>query len=612
MRRLGPIPVLLGVLLAVIAARTGHVLWSAALAADALPQWDGAKYGVSGVRIADAIRRLDPLAAVAEIDRHELWPPLFALLEAPVFIAAGDEYRTPLVLTILAAVAVVLAAWWAGRQFDPDTGDLAGVLAAVALAASPMQHLFGALVMLEAPGALLLILALGSYARWRRTGRPSHARSAWIATLALFFLKYNYGISWLLALGLCESWHAAGSFAGVRTWFAARFERLRRRGARPWLLATAATGLLALVAFGSRSFDVGGVTRRDIPLGWPIWALYAAVVVRFAATPRKSLARLRTWLGGMDEAHRGLALWVGAPIALWMLVPRHTVGFFTALENRSDGPPLLSLDSLTFYPRAFVDGYAWAPWLGAAALALAALRICTLVRARPAVRPLLVALAVGLAAALAHPYKEPRFLFTVAPLLWLAAADAATTGARWLAPGRVARPAGVILAVLLAGGMSLLTPPVDVPRLRNGLAEHGVPRSVRPVLDAVDAGTATPGGTVVIGAWNGLSPALLEWHGRLRSAGPGDPAVARQPRRLVRPAEASRLAERAQESGVHRILVLDLVAGGDAWRPAWETETSWLGSARTALAHHPRWSEVSSIAFPESGYSLRVYRSTPD
>jgi hypothetical protein len=612
MRRHSPIPVLLAVLLAVTAARTGRLLWSTALAADTLPQWDGAKYGVSGLRIADAVRRLDPLATAAEIDRHELWPPLFALLEAPIFIAAGDEYRTPLMLTILAAVAIVVAAWWAGLQIDPDTGDLTGVLAGVALAASPMQHLFGALVMLEAPGALLLTLALGSYVRWRRTGRLSHARLAWIATSALFFLKYNYGISWLLALGLCESWQLAGSLAGARAWFAARIERLRRRGARPWLLAAAVAGLLALGVFGSRSFDVGGVTRRDIPLGWPIWALYAAVVVRFAATPRKSLARLRTWLGGLDEAHRALALWVGAPIALWMLVPRHAVGFFTALENRSDGPPLLSLDSLAFYPRAFVDGYAWAPWLGGAALVLAALRICTLGRARPAVHPLLVALSVGLAAVLVHPYKEPRFLFTVAPLLWLAAADAATTGARWLAPRRVARPAGVILAVLLAGGMSLLAPLVDVPRLRDGLTEHGVPRSVRPILDAVDSGTATPVGTVVIGTWNGLSPALLEWHGRLRSAGPEDPAVPRQPRRLVRPAEAAHLAERARESGVRRILVLDLAAGSAAWRPAWETETSWLGPARTALARDPRWSAVSSVTFPGSGYSLQVYRSTPD
>lgn len=611
MRRPGPIPVLLGVLLAVIAARTGRVLWSAAAATDALPQWDGAKYGVSGVRIADAIRRLDPIAAAAEIDRHELWPPLFALLEAPVFIAAGDEYRTPLVLTVLAAVAIVVAAWWAGRQVDPDTGDLTGVLAAVALAASPMQHLFGALVMLEAPGALLLIIALGSYVRWLRTGRPSHARSAWIATSALFFLKYNYGISWLLALGICEGWRTAGSLAGARAWFAARWER-RRRGARPWLLLATAAGLLALGVFGSRSFDVGGVTRRDIPLGWPVWALYAAVVVRFAATPRQSLARLRTWLGGLDEAHRGLALWVGAPIALWMVVPRHTVGFFTALENRSDGPPLLTLDGLAFYPRAFVDGYAWAPWLGVTALVLAALRLCSLVRARPAVRPLLVALAVGLAAALVHPYKEPRFLFTVAPLLWLAAADAATTGARWLAPARVARPAGVILATVVAGGVCLLPPPVDVPRLRNSLAEHGVPGTVRPVLDAVNAGTPTPGDTVVIGTWNGLSPALLEWHGRLRSAGPEDPAVPKQPRRLVRPAEAAHLAARAQASGVRRILVLDLAAGGDAWRPEWETETSWLGPARIALARDQRWSEASYIAFPESGYSLRVYRSSPD
>lgn len=612
MRRFSSTSTLLAVLLMIVAVRTGVVLSSTALATDTLPQWDGAKYGVSGLRMADAVRRLDPLALLAEVDRSELWPPLFALLQAPVFLAAGDAYHSPLLLTVLFAVATIVTAWWAGRQIDPETGDLVGALAALALAASPMQHLFGALVMLEAPGALLLLLAVGSYARWLRTGRPAHARAAWIAAAALFFLKYNYGISWLLVIGLGEAWRSVGSVAGARAWVQARFAWLRGRGARPWLVAAAVAALAALAVFGSRSSDVGGVTHRNVPIGWPIWAIYAALVLRAAATPRRSLATLRAWHGGLSEAHRALATWVGAPIALWMLLPRHVVGFFTSLENRASGPSLLSLDNLTFYPLAFVREYAWAPWLGLAALLLATLRMCISARAGLFARPHVAALAIGFAAAIVHPYKEPRFLFTMAPLIWLAAADALAAGMRWLAHGRAARQPAIALAVVLAASTALTPPPVDVPRLRAALAEHGVHRSVRSLLDAVVGCTATAGRTVLLGYWNGLSPALVEWHARWRSEGPTDPSVPIRPRRLVRPGEAAQLAERALGSGVRRILVVELAAGGYAWGPGWEAEIGWLDPARAALLSDPRWIEESFLSLPQSGYSLRVYRPATD
>lgn len=606
------VPWLVASLLAIAAVRVGVATWREASAADLLPQWDMAKYGVAGLRMADALRHLDPIDLLAEIDRSELWPPLFALLEAPAFVAFGDGTDTPRLLTLFAFAGSILAAWWAARQLDPEHGDLAGVLAALVLLASPMQQLFGVLVMLEAPGALLLLLALGSYARWLRTRRPSHVRVAWLAATALFFLKYNYGVSWLITLALCEAWSTLGSLAGARAWLGARLARIDWRDGWTWTLAGGLAVIVAVAILGARTTGTGGVDRRAIPLGWPVWALYALVLARAMSHPRRSWGRLVGWLARLTPAHRAFVTWVAAPIAAWMLVPRHVVGFLAFLENRSSGISLLSWDNLAFYPRVFVGSMAPVPWLGVGALVLAAARLAAPARRDVSGRPLRVALAVGLLSLVVHPYKEPRFLLTVAPLLWLAAAGSLTSALAYLWRGPTTRRVAIFLAVGAAAAVAAIPPTVDAPRLRRGLEEHSVPGAVREALDGVVQSMVAARGAVLIGYWNNLSPALVEWHARVRSAGPERATAPLQARRLVRPEDAETLPARAWERGAGCILVLDLARGGQAWGQGWIDETAWLDPARAALASDPRWTAEPARAFLDSGYSLRVYHRAPD
>ena len=147
-------------------------LWAVSLAGGFFPQWDPAKYGVAGVRLAAAVRHLDPLAFLAGVNRLGLWPPLYPLAETPAFLLFGDGYRVAAGFVGALYFLTALAAFWAGRWVAADGTDelrpsIAGALTALAVLVCPIGHLFGTLSMLEVPGALLVFVAVGATrARW--------------------------------------------------------------------------------------------------------------------------------------------------------------------------------------------------------------------------------------------------------------------------------------------------------------------------------------------------------------------------------------------------------------------------------------------------------------
>jgi hypothetical protein len=53
-----------------------------------LPQWDMAKYGVDGLRLARAAWDGAPLRFLVTIHEMDVWPPLIPLLELPAFLLA--------------------------------------------------------------------------------------------------------------------------------------------------------------------------------------------------------------------------------------------------------------------------------------------------------------------------------------------------------------------------------------------------------------------------------------------------------------------------------------------------------------------------------------------
>jgi hypothetical protein len=608
------LPALAAVGILAVATLATVEVWHAAAANPNLPQWDMAKYGASGLALADALARFDLGTFVARVWDLDVWPPLFPLVEAAAFLVAGDDgFATPRRLVALLFFGCVLAAGWAAWEVDRVTGAawgaVAAAIAAALVAASPFHHLFGALTMLEVPGTLLLLVSVACAGRWLATGRHGWWTAACATALALFFTKFNYGLLWIVPLLLHEAWRRAGSAGALARGAAAAARAYRWR--RPWpLFAAAALALVATIPLsGGWDFSLAGAEIRATSTGNPLYALFLLAVLRFTVLPgprRRLLARLRA----APPVWRTALLVLALPVAVWMLWPQHTKELLGFVENRSSHLPFA--DALLFYPQTFVERFHASPGLGLAVLATALVVALRLPRLAPGRRLVALAMLVGLAALLLHPYKMERFLSPVAPLVWLAAASAFAEAASQVAlrlPRGLGRavPAVVALAALALAARA----GVDRPRLDGDLALHGVTPAAAPVVEAVAATAGeAPGGSVLVGAWNMLSPGLVEWEMRRRSPGPVEPELPRLPERLAGGGmDPARILDRAA-ARAGRVIVLDLAEGAPAWNPAWPPEGGRWDALRAALAADARFVPVAEQDYPASGYRLTVY-ATP-
>ena len=596
-------------LLAALVLRTSVTLVGLAATSDALPKWDMARYGAAGARLSHSAQQFDVADMVRAVVHLDLWGPVFPLIEAPAFALLGPTYPTAAALMTALFALCILAGFWAGRQLDDGCGDLAGALIAVSIATSPLFQLFGMLVMLEIPGALLLFLAVGAYVRSVRSGVQRDFALACVAAVLLFFTKFNYGLAWLVPMMLVEVWLTAGSLTAVRTQVTGRLRSADWRRPWPLFLLAYGVGLVALALFAGRVTDPTGETSRSVSIATPSCILYCLVLMRALVRPRRSWARLKEWFREANPRRQTMALVVGLPIAVWMLWPSHARGFIRVLENRSSGPSLWTQPGLLFYPHAYLQKFSPGAVAGAVCLILTALAVRQLPRLSLHQRPVVVAFLLGLGGTLAHPYKLARFLFPLLPLLWMTAAVGVAGASRLLSRSR-SRSLVLSSAALLVLLAALLTP-MDRGRLTAGLAENGVPPAVAPVVRAAAEAARAARGSILVGYWNDFSPGLLEWEGYRSVPGFESGDVPRPADKALRDAAPYRLPESAaQLGGVNAILILDLQPDGTAWRDGWTRETAWLDPARRAVETDPRWHLRSRQSFPDSGYRMSVYDLT--
>jgi hypothetical protein len=301
--------------LVLVAMRAAWSVAGLASSSRQLPLWDEAKYGRDALRLAEALRSVDPAGFLGLVHGLDDWPPLFPLYQAAALMSFGYDYSVARVAVSVLFFLLVVATWWAGRRLAPDDPAV-GVLAALLVLSSPMVQRYGALVMLEVPGALLLMLSLGSYGTFLRSESRRALTATCVFSVLLFFCKYNYGLLWLGALFLCEAHEWAGSWRQLvaRALAAARDFDLRR----PWplLLLTSAVALAWLVLSGGTRFEVMGREVSITSPGNPVFALCLVVIARFLLRPRNSWRRYRTWRESVAPRHRRLVELIGAPIAL--------------------------------------------------------------------------------------------------------------------------------------------------------------------------------------------------------------------------------------------------------------------------------------------------------
>ena len=583
-----------------------------------LPQWDRAAHGLAGVDLAHALRCGDVPGFLAGINRQAVWPPMHSLLLLPWFLARGDDYATADRFSSILFSATILVLFLAGLKLHPRRGAWVGTAAAALALHSPLYRLFGTLCMLEMPGAFLLSVAVCCHV-WADDPRAPRAllAMAGASSAALFLCKYNYGLLWLAPLAAHE-WlglpqpRRAACLTQARAWL----------GSRRWLRPFPLFMLVYLLALASILVTGGGVIevlgmRVSIRSpGNPAYLFYL-LTMGWALFRVGRTGGWRAAWQRIGPRERVLATTLLLPLALYLMIPypNRVKELFGFIANRESGPALGSLDGLLYYPRAFAGEYCPSLGLGWTVLALALLppRRCV---GRDPRRLVYLALWVGLLVTASHHYRQPRFLFTTAALVWLNAArtavallDAAL--ARW-------RPTALREAAWACGIAALLVwASRGTPSAATTLLQHrtwNAPATLEPVLECVlDQVERAGRRPVLLGFSNDLSPGLLAWQQRLSR-----PAIpdARRPRRLPwLPAGAAesvileRIAE-LKRSGVPVIAALaDDSLGSCSEASRAETRADRLTAAR--LRTDPGVQTEFETRIPGSGFRVSLFRFAP-
>jgi len=599
---------IVGTVVAAIAATVSSGLWSVASRSPRLLHWDPAAHGFDGVQMAEALRRHDAAGFLRLVGECRIWPPLFPVLEAPVFLAFGDDYRVATGMMPLLFGVAVLAAYLAGLALGGFRGIVTGSLSAALVAASPYARQLGMTPMFEVPGMLLLLLAIAFYIRQVSSGRMSDAILCSVATFLLFMLKYNYALLWLVPLVLNEMGRTLPPVAELGR---SALRTLRRpRGLLALGIAGGAVALIAFLAHADGVARLAGRTFR-VPGPVPVGVAMAAIVAMIAVFRARSL--WNAWKALRPEA-RVFAAIVVLPCGLWLADPARLKGFLQFIVNRSSNLEPLGSENLLYYPRVFVAWYTVPAAFGIVILALGLAGILLLVRPMPRGQRIIpLALAVDVALVLAHPYKGWRYLFPVAPLIWMSAALVIALAFERLSrawPGR----ARTGLAAAVAGlALLLVVIGPDPTAIRRDFDGFTSPPSVRRVLDAIVEVNTRSRGTMLFGTWNRLSTPLCEWH---QSLAGGDAAKTPRPKNplwYVDTRAAALLDRLASDRQVERVIVLTLRPGFPATPSKEEAsgpdiESPWYPEFRVTLARDRRFLLEEDRNFDDSGYVLRVYR----
>ncbi len=591
-------------------------VWALVTDSPRLPFWDSAKYGLDGLGLAESLWRGDLGSALAQVRGMSVWPPTFPLIEVPAFWLFGHGYSSPRMLVTLLFALALWQIFHTGAALEEKPRALVcGLLAAVAMAASPLCQVFAGLVMLEVPGILLSLLAFAAYCRAQR---ENARRRAWhwvgLWSLLLLFCKYNYGLIWLTSLALAEARRRAGSWQSLALGAKRLLRTLNWR--QPSVVFLACYGLLlsAILLSGGFHFSLGTWRIQATSLGNPVYLLYLFVLGRV-------LASVLGWGGsggdwaerwrGLPASDRILIWWILVPLGFWMLEPRHMKDFFAFLENRSSGLSPWSAEALLFYPKAFLEELSPTPWVGWLVLLLALSFLPAVASGCARRRALALMLLVSCAALMTHPYKLPRFVLTTAPFLWLAAAERAAGVACWLFRRRLEWRLPVLGAWTLAVVLCLFTAGLgpDLPALESGFARRTVTQNQVVLMDRLaDVVAEAPLETVLLGAWNGLSPSLLEWHLRQRHPEISPRHRPRMARFLASDRDPPAIGEVLEGLPVGaRVLVLDALEDS-AVREPFQAGTGWLDPVRSKLAGSTAFTLEYESEYAEAGYRLRVYR----
>ncbi|MFL6201244.1 MAG: hypothetical protein ACJ76J_18895 [Thermoanaerobaculia bacterium] len=578
MKRLGalalPAVLLATLFLSVQVARTLHFQY---LANERTPMWDMAGHGYGGVELLQALSQGRVLRFLRLLNAQDKWPFGYSLLLLPFLAAGGATFASATLLSVVLFAVTPPLLVWAAHEADRESGLWGGLVAAGLFLASPLHRVLAIVVMRELAGVVFTLLALGLYLRARRLQSIWSWRLAGLASLALFLIKVNYALIWVLCVAVDQLLSLPRE---------QQLEVLRRirRLLWPWPDATRGQTALAVVLDLLLVCAVVGVN--------PGIGVYALLLV-FTGITVARWQRFRSWWRSLPPAPRALLETFVLPLWIWFLSPNpvHPKNIYAFLRNRDAGPPLYSLESLGYYIRSLAEHYAphWILGVLVIGFALAGAR-----------RSRVVALLAGLGWLLAtfHPYKEPRFFATTAPFVFLLAGiGLAALLARW----RTAAAAGVCAAALLG-----LTAVAQGNGLRDRLTKDYLLYSADPrysdALEFLQRKAAGRGRVALLGTFNELSDNLVRW------------SLAKPKIELVRPIQRPKagevrrqLQEWLEKERPGRILVVRLLPGSPLFQGGdFQLYNAWQLEALGILRADPHWQETRHKRFRQLDLDIVV------
>lgn len=578
------------------------------LAQDRLPQWDMAGHAWGGIELHQALRHGRLLHFARLLNEQDKWPFGFSLLLLPFVWMGHDGFAAATLLSTVLFALTPLLLLWAAREVDAGAvGWWSGGLAALLFLASPLARVFAVLIMREEAGVFFSLLAFCCYLRARRRGGAAAWRLAGLVGLALFLVKYNYALIWGAAVAANEL---------LRLSPESRAEARRRAARRlwPWGAGRGSTGARLIAVY---LYIVAACTLLGINAGLALYAGLLVATVVIARRWRRDPAGMAAEWRRLPVAGRALAATVVLPLWVWFLSPHpvHPKEILAFLHNRETGPRLASLESLLYYPRAFLADYAPAP-LGAAVLILLALALaCRWAGVRRLAggepdRVLLLAAGLSFLLPTLHPYKEPRFLATAVPFALLAATALASRLAHSLPLSpRLRAAVGAAVCTAAAAGIVAAARQADLPaRLARDYPLYSADPAFGGPLDFIAAVGGGAGRLAVIGSFNELSENLI----RCRVAQRGGAEVARPMARfsagLPPPAVSARLHDWLREERPGRIAALRPLPGsplltGEDYR----TYNAWQLATIAALEADPGVRLTARQPFPAAQVEVLVF-----
>ncbi len=381
-----------------------------------------------GLILSLALRELNPIDFLAQVERSRVWGPFHGLVLSIVQLAGGPDYRLAIVPSLIGwTVTVIFSALIARRFFDdPAQRAFAAIVAATLVMASPAFRLLGSDVMLEGLGAALSAAGLWAWIV-AREDLQSTRRWRWLAIVLtlLFFHKGNYWgllVAALIAVWLLDDGRKLlllirGAFSHVTT------SRALAALIRDPLLLAFAVVALAVILITLRGPTVIAVFGKPVsvyPPGNLLTVAYALLFVRLAIVWRRHRAVIDPVLG---VPGRQILFWHIAPVAISFLLPKRLSTFlwFVGPSNSGAGPSYSLIDGIDLYWGSFSAGFSSAPWVAVLALVLFAVAVLSLRRFPRQTWVVFVFAGISLLSVLIHPQRQGRFLGSWIFAVWIGA-----------------------------------------------------------------------------------------------------------------------------------------------------------------------------------------------